>query len=129
MPATSPKAKAHNRFLRLEAYEWYKAHGICVGCRMAYAEPGRVYCAKCARKRRVSAEKHDPGNVIHRQFNKDRRDRLKAEGLCIDCGKKPAADGKLRCRTCGAKQNESNKAWRVRDKIKREADKAREGKP
>lgn len=126
MPATSPRAKAHNRFLRLEAYEWYKSKGICVGCRTAYAEPGRVYCATCTRKRRVSAEKHDPGNAIHRQYNRERRERLKAAGLCIDCGANPAADGIVRCRMCQRKKVESGKMYRMRERFKREAERVRE---
>ena len=128
MPATSEAAKKHNRLLHHELYEWYKDHGICPGCRKAWADPGKVYCGPCYRKRQYSNERSDPGRVKRNAYDKERKARLKAEGICVGCGKKPAMEGRLKCQKCQTKQNESNKAWRVRERIRREADRAREGK-
>lgn len=35
-----------------ESYRWYKAHGICVGCKRRDAIKGRVHCPECAAKSR-----------------------------------------------------------------------------
>lgn len=47
-----------------------------------------------------------------------RRDRLKAEGVCIDCGRHPAVPGprggRMRCETCRIKQQESVLRYRKR---------------
>lgn len=54
-------------------------------------------------------------------YNRERRVRLKAEGLCIDCGKRQATEGQTRCPTCTRKKRESEQARRIRKRIEKKA--------
>lgn len=40
-----------------QRYQWLKAHGICVSCGNADAEPGRVRCRKCLDVRKELSRK------------------------------------------------------------------------
>jgi hypothetical protein len=42
------------------------------------------------------------------RYNKARRERLRAQGLCIDCTQ-PHSSDRLRCRSCGVKHSEKQK--------------------
>lgn len=122
MPAKSEAAKRHNDELHHESYLWYKEGGICPRCKKAWAAPGRVYCEICTRKNKCSKEKHDPGGVKRKAYNANRKARLKAQGICIDCGKRPVVEGKGKCAACQARQNEVNRIYRMRQRIAREAE-------
>lgn len=128
MPAKSEAAKRHNDELHRESYLWYKDGGICPRCKKAWAAPGKVYCETCTRKRKYSMDKRDPGRTKRRAYDAERKAKLIELGICVDCAKRPAVAGRRKCAQCQAKQNESNKAYRVRQKIIRETDRTREGK-
>lgn len=38
------------------------------------------------------------------EYQRERKARLKAQGLCIKCGKRPAEAGKTRCRECADRE-------------------------
>ncbi len=40
------------------------------------------------------------------EYQRERRARLKALGLCLRCGKRPAEAGKTRCRECADNENQ-----------------------
>lgn len=121
----SDEARANIKLYQKERYEWYKAHGICPRCR-EQAMVGRVYCAKCFRKTHAHWDKVDKDGSVNRQRCADRRKRLKAAGMCVNCGNAKAVDGKTLCPKCRAKNEESRTNYLIRQKIEREAQKARE---
>ena len=124
--AKSEAARRKNNETRKEIYRWYKEHGICTMCGRAYAEPGRVYCAPCNRKYNARRAQLDPGNEKHKAYNRQRKADLIAQGLCVWCGKRPHAEGHRMCPTCRAKDRESKQKWNIMQRIKRDADRARE---
>jgi hypothetical protein len=56
------------------------------------------------------------------EYLRERRARLKAQGLCIRCGKRPAEAGKTRCRECAdreqAKENKRKGRITVKEVLK-----------
>lgn len=119
------EAKQRNSKLRSEMYQWYVSHGICPYCGTRYPEPGRVLCVPCKRRIKVLRERNDPGNVKHKAYNHERREKLKAAGLCTDCGKASAMEGRIRCAKCEEKMKDSRKKWEIVRRIDREAEEAR----
>lgn len=82
-------------------YQFYKQRGICPYCKKEKPEPGKVACADCAEKMRnyianLSPERAAERRAKKRKNSKERYNRRKAEGLCVDCGK-PAYNGGVRC--------------------------------
>lgn len=104
-----------------ERYHWYKAHGICVNCGQTWAEPGRVMCAVCARKNAASQRKHDPDGTRHAAYVDALRASRKAAGLCFECGK-PLDGPSTLCMKCLARRRENARMYRIRQKIRREAE-------
>ena len=104
-----------------ELYRWYVDRGICFYCKKAYAEPGRTYCKKCLQRKLAMNERRDPDRVKRNSYNRERRERLKAEGLCVDCGRRPAVEGQTRCPVCAQKKRESEQVSRIRKRIEKKA--------
>ena len=121
MPAISPKAKANQRKRSRESYAWYKSKGICPRCKTAWCDAGKVYCPDCAKKN-YDALKRLGSNS---QRCKDRRERLKAQGLCVNCGN-PAVKGRVLCSICARKNSEAQQVRKMKQRIEREAQKVRE---
>ena len=63
-------------------------------------------------------ERRDPGRVKRNAYNRERKARLKEAGLCVECGKTKAVEGRTRCFTCERKIEESRQKWEIRQKIK-----------
>ena len=125
MGAVSQEAKDHQAQLREETRQMYKDHGICPQCKTRWAEPGRVYCKSCINLIMARRRKNDPNNEKGKAYNRERRQRLKAAGMCTYCGQKPAIEGQILCPACKAKNAESNKKYKIIKRIEREAQKAR----
>ena len=96
-------------------YKARKEAGICVRCGKAQARKGGVVCAQCeadiaewhyAKKAQLTPEEREAYLARERNRSRARRDRLKAQGLCIDCGKRPADGGKIRCNICSSKRSQ-----------------------
>ena len=120
MAYKSPEdAKTYHR----ELYRWCVAHGVCAYCRTAYAEPGRVYCTRCAQRNRALLERRDPGRERRKSYNRQWKQKKMAEGLCVNCGTRPAEEGHTRCPACARKNRESDLVRRIRQRIEREAKK------
>jgi len=49
---------------------------------------------------------------------KARAERLKEQGLCIKCGKKPPVEGKVHCEECAERGLESKRLHREREKAR-----------
>lgn len=127
MAAVSEAAKAHKDALHRERYAWYKEHGICPRCRN-WAEPGKVYCKSCYKRMRAARERRDPTREKGKAYNRERRARLKAAGLCTCCGKSPTRDGQVLCEACKVKNRESQIKYNILQKIRREADSKRKNR-
>ena len=121
----SEAAKAYNRQLRNENYHWYRSKGICPRCCTRYAEPGFAFCKQCKQHMADLAERRDPGSVKRKEYNRERRARLKAAGICTDCGKARAVEGRIRCQRCEERMKESRKKWEILHAMDIEAEEAR----
>lgn len=119
MPAKSEEAKANVRRQNRENYAWYKSKGICPKCRKEWASPERVFCAKCLKKKCADTMKH--GSEHNAQKCKERRERLKAQGLCVSCGK-PAVKGRSLCAACARRNSEAQQVRKMKKRLQREAE-------
>jgi tRNA(Ile2) C34 agmatinyltransferase TiaS len=63
--------------------------------------------------------------VKRKAYSRERRERLKAAGLCVDCGGEKAAKGKTRCKKCEMKMKESRQKWEILHAMDMEAEEAR----
>lgn len=92
----------------VERAEYFAKNQRCKRCgaKDAYTIVGRSLCYECAEKNRKYSKKHYEkyGNGM-----KARYDRLKAEGICCDCGKRKAEPNRTRCAQCLVKNNRSAK--------------------
>ena len=120
MPIKSPEAIAKNKAYHRDLRNWYKAAGICFVCKTRYCEPGRTQCKQCTQRIKARAEKRDPGRIARNAYCAARREALKARGICVDCGKREATEGRTRCGVCARKKSESQQAARIRKKHQRE---------
>jgi hypothetical protein len=117
MPATSPEAKAHHKEYLRERRAWYKEHGICTNCLENWAAPGRTQCEACTKLIKERADRWDPGRVKRKASCRAYRERKLAEGLCVNCGKRPVAAGHTRCHTCIKKHREGEQVRRIAKRI------------
>ena len=130
MRKISQATRERNAQISLESYYNYKAHGICWHCKTRWVAPGRTYCEICTRQIKARNEQLDPGGEKRNAKGRERRARLKAAGICVVCGKRPAREGITRCSVCNKKAAESRQAYNIRQRIKREAanEKTHDGK-
>lgn len=114
----------HSRQCR-ERRAWLKEHGFCIVCGQTYNEPGYVLCRNCMRKRRQHDMKYDPTGEKRRQSHKKLYyDRI-AAGLCVECGKPLDREGR-KCQVCRDKAVEVQRVYKMRKRMEREAQAARE---
>lgn len=92
-----------------ERYHWYLSHGICPICKVEDLQDGKKRCWRCRVKdnermqARRAAESKAQADLRREKFklkSKEARDKRKAEGICITCGKRKAENGKTRCGIC-----------------------------
>ena len=104
------QAKAEREKAR-ERYAARKAAGICTLCGKAPAIPGKTLCEKCRLISRGYAKKANFMNPkrYNAEASKARYEARKAAGLCVACGRFPAADGLVNCRECAEKNRKSAK--------------------
>ena len=95
-------ASAERKVQAKARYEYLKARGRCVECAQP-AFAGRTLCAECLYKlslRNISRTLTDEQKLKQRDAVQRRYEALKAAGMCVQCGKKPAANGRIRCPAC-----------------------------
>lgn len=97
-----------------------KVLGLCQQCGQHPAREGKINCVKCADKHSAKSRKGTKCKVCGCGLNnkkrlcaehsrtepkqaKDRRDRLKKAGLCIQCGENPTLPNSVRCEGCALK--------------------------
>lgn len=93
-----------------EDYEWCKSRKLCVRCRKNSVAYGMVLCADCLAECAIRDIAY--GTAKKTAWAKARRERLKAQGLCVHCGRNPAKPGILSCEQCQKKRNAMNRIWR-----------------
>lgn len=85
-------------------YDFYKSLGICVRCHKENAEPGRVMCYECQDKEsEINRRSRERNLEREKTRDLDKYYRLKVEGICTYCKRRPADPGKTKCNACLAK--------------------------
>ena len=79
---------------RSERYHQAKRMGLCVYCKKTPAQPDKIYCEACGKKRdsmtkRRSQEYYD----------------LKHKNICVICKEIPSRPGRTTCEECGKRRN------------------------
>lgn len=94
---------AYHREYMKERRQWFKDHHVCIECgkQDAYTLNGRARCYECN-------EKHNKSNVKNmtekRKLHiKQYREKKRAEGFCVRCGKRKAVSDKVHCSVCLAR--------------------------
>lgn len=101
---TPLNAMTYYKGLRKEEYDFYKSHGICVRCHKNAAEPNKVMCLECADKERdTDKSKRERNLQSMRSRDREKYHKLKEQGICVYCKKRPAILGKTKCSKCFAK--------------------------
>ena len=105
--------REYHREYNRETYYWRKEHQICVKCGREDAEPHKTFCAKCAEKNRHAGKRYwadlpEEARKKAIQRTSERKRSLKAQGLCMRCGRK-AAKGKVYCIECLLKARRRNR--------------------
>lgn len=96
---------------KVNNYEWYKEHHICVRCGQHDAEKNHVLCLECMMKNRESSLNYANRNreeirKKNRISNIARYYKLKKLGICVSCGKRKTKNNKVHCQYCSAINNE-----------------------
>lgn len=86
-----------------ERYHRLKSEGRCTCCGKLLEGEDKNYvtCRECRIEKSKKRQKYEEKR---KQNYKDRKKRLKEQGLCCACGKRKAVDGKTMCETCLEKQ-------------------------
>lgn len=100
--------------------ETMKEHGLCSRCGRETALPGLTICLACKEKK-IHSYKAMPLADTRKRENaasmKQRYDRLKAQGICVICGKRKVDDGLVRCHDCRLQANlNSRQAYKKRER-------------
>ena len=113
----SEYAKAAHRRADHERYAWLKEHGICVKCGQNYADAGHVTCVNCYKKYKEWRQRTDPDGSVQRERERSRRERLRAEGLCLWCGKNKAVNGRTLCVACKGKYKDTQTVYNIHKRL------------
>lgn len=106
-----------------EVYHWYASHGICVRCHSdeVYKKQSKTLCLNCMMDMRERGRKYYKDNkdkmsteqrYNHHLHQKRRMDLLRAFGVCLNCQKRDAVPGKVKCSICLAKARAYNEKKR-----------------
>ena len=106
------------------------ALGLCPKCGQHPPEPGRSQCGGCAEKDRAAGRVRDArlraaglprrdrerATAYERERSRREAAERRAAGLCLDCGKAPAAEGRTACEPCAEKRRARERAKYARAK-------------
>lgn len=93
---------------QLERYYWLKEHGICTVCGQKDAIGKYVVCEDCL----YSKQERDIKNAKRDYLvAKNRKQRYKAEGRCIDCGKVRDTTDANYCSVCREKARKQKREY------------------
>lgn len=93
-----------------ETQLWYKEHGICIDCGQEKVWHNSPRCRICLAKRadyaRIYRETHKMTEEQRQKHNakvRERKKRLKENGVCVQCGKRKVTGNHISCDYCLAK--------------------------
>ena len=109
------KDRQENRLKR----EMLKSLGICARCGKVSVFKGETLCPECRAKHMNAVEQYrrnhpEKYKAMHDVANKKRTDYLRANGICITCGKRKVYDGCVQCSICLIKNQKNTRfdEWR-----------------
>ena len=88
-----------------------KRLGFCVECGSNRIYGTETLCPVCSAKKYVDNRRRK-NPEYDKQYQHDRKERLKDAGLCIKCGKRQAENGKSRCRQCNISERARARVYR-----------------
>ena len=97
----------------------------CANCPNELAVNSTWYCADCLQKQAdchynwyhsLSPEKKEAFLVKNRQGQKALRERRKAEGICVKCGRRKAREGYFTCALCADSERRRSRENYLRKK-------------
>lgn len=96
-----------------EDYAYYKAKGICVGCRKTRAAKGLTMCLDCLDNAKFVSEqtRSDESRKQRREYMKRKRELCIVFGVCRECMCRDATHGK-KCVKCYYKANSKKQSKR-----------------
>lgn len=89
-----------------------KKMGFCVDCGSNRIYGSENICPECAAKKYIQNRQRLKDKERDRQYQHDRKERLKAAGICVKCGKRKAESGKTRCQQCNVAERTRARAYR-----------------
>lgn len=89
-----------------------KKMGFCVECGSNRIYGSENICPECAAKKYILNRQRQKDNERNRKHQHDRKERLKAVGICIKCGKRKAESGKTRCQQCNVAERARARVYR-----------------
>ena len=101
-------------------YEYYKSIGRCPICKRNKSAPNHVLCLEClsdvSERNRSQRDKWTPKRRKAEskravENKRKRKERRKAEGVCVECGKRTPKEGRIRCAICLYKHSERMKGY------------------
>lgn len=97
-----------------ELRKWYLDAGICYTCKTRHVVNGETRCLICKmdNRERCKVYAKNRSEESRRKQNiksNTRKERLKAVGICVDCGTHIAENGRVQCGICLAKDRERHK--------------------
>jgi NMD protein affecting ribosome stability and mRNA decay len=95
-------------------YRKYKIAHACTKCgkQDAYTLRGRTLCFECNEKNKVISKRYaQEHHDLKSQKAKEKREELKAMGICPKCRKRPAENNKVCCSICAAKNRKASKKY------------------
>lgn len=96
-----------------DSWYWYKEHGICPCCRKENSAPGRTRCYKCIDILREGSHKNRKKPTREQLDDKKEKSKiayqkLKENGICVNCRKRKALKGQVLCNECRMRRNKKS---------------------
>lgn len=83
--------------------------GLCGRCGVDLGSSQKSLCPKCAEDNRKACNKsYEKRKYELTTFYAERYKQRRLAGICVSCGKAPAAEGIARCDVCQQKQREAS---------------------
>lgn len=104
----------------MNSYDYYKLIGRCPICKRNESAPNHVLCLLCMsdaseknlrQRDKWTSERRMAESKRAVENKRKRRERRKAEGVCVECGKRPPKEGCIRCAICLHKHSERMKRY------------------
>lgn len=88
-----------------KTYQRRKEKGLCIKCGKNEPFRGKTLCLQCLMDERERLEDfHEKHREQLRRSARERTRKLRSQGICVTCGKRPAVKGRARCARCQIRQ-------------------------